>query len=97
MAERRLDPAHPAAEGHFPGNPIIPGAVLLDEILSAMAASGVPALCQLRAAKFLEPVRPGARLVIRWRAGRDGEIRFEALLEGGRAAVTGTLAAESAP
>jgi 3-hydroxymyristoyl/3-hydroxydecanoyl-(acyl carrier protein) dehydratase len=28
---------HPGGAGHFPGNPIIPGALLLDEILSCIA------------------------------------------------------------
>jgi len=34
---------HPVAAGHFPGNPIIPGAMLLDEVLQAIrdAAGGL--------------------------------------------------------
>jgi 3-hydroxymyristoyl/3-hydroxydecanoyl-(acyl carrier protein) dehydratase len=32
----RLPADHPSVEGHFPGNPIFPGAVLLDEILHAL-------------------------------------------------------------
>ena len=47
--------------GHFPGNPIIPGALLLAEILDrirrANAAPGRPVV--VRFAKFLRPVRPG--------------------------------------
>src|SRR6185503_11232580 len=51
---------HPASQGHFPGNPIIPGAVLLGETAHTIAAdlAFTPALCQVRSAKFLHPVRP---------------------------------------
>jgi 3-hydroxymyristoyl/3-hydroxydecanoyl-(acyl carrier protein) dehydratase len=82
--ERRIDPAHPAADGHFPGNPIMPGAVLLDEIRAAIPV----ATCGLRAAKFLIPVRPGDRLAIRWTTGPAG-VTFEAVLNGDRLAVSG--------
>jgi len=32
-----LRPDHPASRGHFAGNPIIPGAVLLSETVLAIA------------------------------------------------------------
>jgi 3-hydroxyacyl-[acyl-carrier-protein] dehydratase len=88
-AERRIDAAHPAAHGHFPGNPIVPGAVLLTEILAAIPAE----TRGIRSAKFLAPVRPGDCLLIRWRAGRAGEIEFEARLADGRLALAGTMPA----
>ena len=69
---------HPTAAGHFPGNPIIPGAVLLDEVLQAMAGEGVVvAEIEVRSAKFLEPVRPGTTVVISWEADVTGRLKFE--------------------
>ncbi len=60
-----IDPAHPAFEGHFPSMPIVPGAVLLDHGLRALAtyraekpADGAER-CHVGAAKFLSFVRPG--------------------------------------
>ena len=73
---------HPTAAGHFPGNPIIPGAVLLDEVLRAIVvdAGGTIAPAMIRSAKFHQPVRPGDRVLIRWELRSNREIRFECLL-----------------
>jgi 3-hydroxyacyl-[acyl-carrier-protein] dehydratase len=80
--ERLFERDHPTAAGHFPGNPIIPGAVLLDEVMAAIAAErGEPATpCEIRSVKFLLPVRPGDRIVIRWHETTGGETRFECLV-----------------
>jgi len=57
---------HPAARGHFPGNPIIPGAVLLSEAVRAVGAATRIDLsrCSVSAAKFPAPSRPGDRVEI---------------------------------
>lgn len=78
VIERVLQRDHPASQGHFPGNPIIPGAVLLDEILRAIEAELDAGLApfRIRSAKFLHPARPGDRLLIRFSRIPGGEIRF---------------------
>jgi 3-hydroxymyristoyl/3-hydroxydecanoyl-(acyl carrier protein) dehydratase len=68
-------PDHPTAAGHFPGNPIIPGAVLLDEILAIITGDDGPMM--IRSAKFLSPVRPGATLDLQWETSPSGTIKFE--------------------
>jgi acyl-coenzyme A synthetase/AMP-(fatty) acid ligase len=68
---------HPAAAGHFPGNPIIPGAVLLDTLLPAL----VPGAQALDAVKFHHPVRPGDTVAIT-STSSGATTRFEARLEG---------------
>jgi len=84
---------HPAASGHFPGNPIIPGAALLDEIVGAIgaSASGEIAALEILSVKFLRPVRPGARVTLRWESAASGQIKFQCLLAPDQPAATGTL------
>ena len=84
---------HPASQGHFPGNPIIPGAVLLGETAHAIAAGldFAPALCQVRSAKFLHPVRPGDRVLIRFSREAGCEIRFSCAVDG-KPVMTGQMA-----
>jgi 3-hydroxyacyl-[acyl-carrier-protein] dehydratase len=73
-----ISPQHPAFAGHFPGTPIVPGALLLDEagrVLSDAAYLGA-AQCEIAAAKFLSVVRPGETLSVEHECGDDGWIRF---------------------
>jgi len=78
VIERVFQPDHPASQGHFPGNPIIPGAVLLSTTLQAIEADlGISlAPFQLRSAKFLHPTRPGDRVLIQFSRTAQGEIKF---------------------
>ncbi|CAB3782999.1 AMP-binding protein [Pararobbsia alpina] len=70
---------HPAYAGHFPGRPVLPGVVLLDEALSVISAStGLPlSACELASAKFLSPVTPGEPLTLEQRTLPSGSIEFE--------------------
>jgi 3-hydroxymyristoyl/3-hydroxydecanoyl-(acyl carrier protein) dehydratase len=72
---------HPTAPGHFPGNPILPGALVLDLVVAAIAGERNSNAVQIISAKFLQPVRPGARVALRWQPQLSG-IQFECTVAG---------------
>ena len=69
---------HPAFAGHFPGNPIVPGVVLLDRaILFAEEMIGQADLnWQVGNAKFFSPVRPEEVLTFLLETKASGSISF---------------------
>ena len=79
---RWLVPAdHPAFAGHFPGNPIVPGVVLLDrailfaeEMLGDAGKSGLN--WQVGNAKFFSPVSPEEALTFALTTKPSGAISF---------------------
>ena len=51
---------HPALPGHFPGQPIVTGVVLLDRVIEAIEAGQGPLPpLRLPQVKFLQPLLPG--------------------------------------
>jgi 3-hydroxyacyl-[acyl-carrier-protein] dehydratase len=73
-----ISPQHPAFAGHFPGTPIVPGALLLDEAVRALSAVAEhdAMRCEIAATKFLSVVRPGEALSVEHERCDDGWIRF---------------------
>ncbi len=87
-----IDARHPALAGHFPGSPVLPGVVLLDEMVRAVeqAQGGAAARWTVGAAKFLKPVQPGETLTLEYEPLPNGSIRF-AVSSAGRAVAAGVL------
>lgn len=55
-----IDADHPALPGHFPGQPVVPGVVVLDRVLAAIeAAHGPLGPLRLPQVKFVQPLLPG--------------------------------------
>jgi len=87
-----IDARHPALAGHFPGSPVLPGVVLLDETLRVVeqANGGLSVRWTVGAAKFLKPVQPGETLTLEHEPLPNGSIRF-AISSAGRPVAAGVL------
>jgi len=89
---------HPALAGHFPGAPILPGVLLLDEMLRAVEQERSCAGMRWRigAAKFVKPVRPGETLTLEHEPLANGSIRFH-IASAGQPVAHGVLVPAIAP
>ena len=83
---------HPAFDGHFPGTPVLPGVVLLDETIHAIELAGgaAPRCWRVASVKFLRAAGPGEPLMLEHEPLASGAIRFT-LLSAGKTVATGTL------
>ena len=83
--------SHPCLPGHFPGRPLVPGVVILEQVIVAIqSAHGPMPSLRLPQVKFLRPLRPGehARVELEGRAPRW---RFR-VLRGDELVASGELA-----
>jgi|SRR5262249_2019870 len=62
--ELAVDLEHPSLAGHFPGEPIVPGAILLDHAISYVERSFAKRVSSVAVAKFIVPVRPRQVVVL---------------------------------
>lgn len=64
---------HPAYAGHFPGRPVLPGVLLLEQVIEAAEAHcGRPlTIVEIPRVKFLAPLLPGDRASLRLRRERE--------------------------
>ena len=59
MSEFIIPADHPCLPGHFPGQPIVPGVVVLDRVLAAIEAQhGALGPLRMPPVKFLQPLLP---------------------------------------
>ncbi len=87
-----IGPDHPALAGHFPGNPVVPGVVLLTELLRAVEerlhwTSDAVMVTSVKFAQLLRPCEPFTLLLDRL---SEGEVSFAVMRENVRIAA-GTL------
>ena len=75
---------HPSLPGHFPGAPLVPGVVILDEVLGALLEWRKDCLLTaIRTVKFLVPLKPEQTFTICFSTNDDGggEVNFSCRVE----------------
>ena len=69
-------PTHPALPGHFPGHPLVPGVVMLEQVAMALRSWRDERLARVAEAKFVAPLLPGESAELSL-SGADSRVRFE--------------------
>ncbi len=57
-AVRRIGADHPSLTGHFPGHPVVPGVIVLDQVAAVARAHGLGPVAAFPQVKFLAPLGP---------------------------------------
>lgn len=75
---------HPALPGHFPGHPVVPGVVLLEAVVHALAVHAGQAVrvTSFPAIKFLAPLGPEQEFNVHFSIRQPGQAGFEITTEG---------------
>src|SRR5262249_17903012 len=90
---RAISADHPSLQGHFPGAPLVPGVLILDEVLAALRDKHKDCqLAAIRAVKFLRPLKPEQLFTICLSANSDGATKVNFCCRiGGRVMVEGQI------
>lgn len=80
-ASLRVDAGHPCLPGHFPGHPLVPGVMLLEQVARLLRERHRVRVTRVVEAKFLAPLEPGkeARVSV---SGEPPRLRFEVHADG---------------
>jgi len=78
----KITAEHPALAGHFPGAPVLPGVVLLDEVVRLVESGPGGGHWRIATAKFVRPVHAGETLTLGHEQLPNGSIRFRVQREG---------------
>ena len=89
-ASGTVSPLHPALAGHFPGNPVVPGVVILYRVCRALTRESGVTVTALPVVKFHSPLRPAESFAIELTQTGDGRYGFR-VARGDTLIASGTL------
>jgi len=72
----RIGADHPALPGHFPGQPVVPGVVLLDRVAAAVGAWKGATVIGMPQVKFVQALLPNEDAELRLEGSASAGIRF---------------------
>jgi 3-hydroxyacyl-[acyl-carrier-protein] dehydratase len=81
IREFAIDADHPALPGHFPGDPLVPGSLILDLVISAQPLLRERPM-HIESVKFRAPLRPAQRVAVEYRESAPGRLSFTCRVEG---------------
>lgn len=77
----------PCLEGHFPGNPIVPAAAILSEVVTLVETELAGTVVEVTRAQFRQPLRPEVVWPVVIEASDDGTVAVSSRIDG-KAALT---------
>lgn len=87
--------SHPALAGHFPGRPIVPGALLLSLIAAQLSERVGQPLCATSKLRFHQPLLPDQQVLVQFEQKAQGQWRFRGAVDG-QTVIKGILHGSSA-
>ena len=72
----RIDAGHPAFPGHFPGHPLVPGVVLLEQVAQALFAWRGQRIVRVLETKFMAPLLPDETAAVQLTDMATGGTKF---------------------
>lgn len=81
--QRVISENHPSLTGHFPGKPIVPGVLILEEVVQAlMEWNNSGRLQEVSSVKFIAPLQPGRVFSIRLTITDNRQVHFSCIQQG---------------
>jgi acyl-CoA synthetase (AMP-forming)/AMP-acid ligase II len=71
----RIAASHPALPGHFPGRPIVPGVLILDQVIASLRERTGRDVARLPRVKFVSPLLPEEAARVQF-TRREGSLSF---------------------
>lgn len=92
VIQKEIRRDHPAMAGHFPGNPIVPGVVLLTELVGIIESETrwKGGSITVTSMKFMRLLRPGEFFTLRWQLITEQDINV-VVARAGETIAAGTL------